>query len=538
MSLLSKDGETASESLLVVSKGRRTLRGIYDGVKTRHVLALMGFLGFVDMATLRVNLSLALVAMVNHTAILTNNTPASGEECKAQSGNGTAEKMRDGPFVWNEYEQGIILGAFFYGFVVTQIPGGRLAERFGAKWLFGVAVLSTSLLTLLIPAAASWSVNAFVALRVVMGLGQGVTFPAMHCMIARWMPKDERSLLSTIIYSGMHIGTVVAMPISGLLCDSSFLGGWPATFYFFGLIGVVWFVFWVFLVYNTPQEHPRISEDERVYIEASQGQQQPRSEKPPVPWRAVLTSVPFWALMVAHLGFDWGFYTMFTEIPSYFRGILHFDIGKNGLVSALPYICGTAFGISSGFLADYVRRKGRFSISFIRKFFNSVSFFGAAACLFTLTLAECDKVLNVALLTLAMGFTTMCSAGFLVTHVDMSPDFAGTLMGMTNSFANLTGFLAPLTIGSLTNNNETIAQWSIVFYIAAGVYGVTGVIFLLFGSAELQPWGTHAQTCGVNPALAAPGSGNLLAGAPSTAGHDDRTAWSPTFDSTLPEQAD
>lgn len=100
----------------------------------------------------------------------------------------------------------------------------------------------------------------------------------MHCMIARWVPKDERSLLSTIIYSGVHIGTVVAMPISGVLCDSSFLGGWPATFYFFGLIGVVWFVFWVFLVYNSPQEHPRISADELMYIEASQGEQQPRSE--------------------------------------------------------------------------------------------------------------------------------------------------------------------------------------------------------------------------------------------------------------------
>lgn len=178
--------------------------------------------------------------------------------------------------MWNEYEQGIVLGAFFYGYVLTQIPGGRLAERFGAKWLYGVGVLATALLTLLTPLAAKWSIYAFVVLRVLMGLGEGVTFPAMHAMIARWLPKDERSLLSTIIYSGGQIGTVIAMPISGLLCDSTFLGGWPAAFYVFGLVGVVWFVLWCLLVYNSPQEHPRISDEERIYIETNQGEEQAR----------------------------------------------------------------------------------------------------------------------------------------------------------------------------------------------------------------------------------------------------------------------
>ncbi|KAH6937103.1 hypothetical protein HPB50_025564 [Hyalomma asiaticum] len=251
---------------------------MYDAVQTRHVLALMGFLGFVNVYALRVNLSVALVAMVNHTAILANSTPSSGEECKAEPANSTKEKLQDGTFIWNEYEQGIILGAFFYGYVVTQIPGGRLAERVGAKWLYGVGVLVTALLTLLTPVAASWSIYAFVTLRVMMGLGEGVTFPAMHAMIARWLPKDERSLLSTIIYSGGQIGTVVAMPVSGLLCDSTFLGGWPAAFYVFGLAGVVWFVFWALLAYNSPQEHPRISDEERIYIETNQGEEQTREQ--------------------------------------------------------------------------------------------------------------------------------------------------------------------------------------------------------------------------------------------------------------------
>ncbi|KAM7292521.1 putative inorganic phosphate cotransporter [Ixodes scapularis] len=533
MALLDKEDGT-SESLL--SRKRRSFKSLYDAVQTRHVLALMGFLGFVNVYALRVNLSVALVAMVNHTAISTNHTPTYAQECRPDGFNETTEKLQDGTFIWNEYQQGIALGAFFYGYVLTQIPGGRLAERIGAKWLYGVGVLITALLTLLTPVAAMWSFYAFVALRVMMGLGEGVTFPAMHAMIARWLPKDERSFLSTVIYSGGQIGTVIAMPISGILCDSTFLGGWPAAFYVFGLIGIVWFVFWALLVYNSPQEHPRISDEERIYIETNQGEEQAR-EKLPIPWRAVLTSLPFWALMLTHFGQNWGFYTLLTELPSYLKNILHFDIKQNGYVSALPYLLGTVTSWSAGILADHIRRRDLFSTSIIRKFFNSVSFFGTAVCLFAVTFVGCNYILSVAFLTVGMGLNAFAFSGYMVTHVDMSPDFAGTLMGMTNAFANLAGFLAPLAVGSLTNNNETITQWSIVFYIASGTYIITGAIFVLFGSAELQPWGLYAQTRGTNFAGALGTLGADPSGTVPYQATDDGTPESPKSDDAFPTEA-
>lgn len=124
-------------------------------------------------------------------------------------------------------------------------------------------------------------------------------------------------------------------------------------------------------MYNSPQEHPRISDEERIYIETNQGEEQAR-EKLAVPWRAVLTSLPFWALMLTHFGQNWGFYTLLTEMPSYLKGILHFDIKQNGVLSALPYLLGTVTGWGAGFLADYIRRRDLFTTSIIRKFFNSV----------------------------------------------------------------------------------------------------------------------------------------------------------------------
>ena len=75
-------------------------------------------------------------------------------------------------FDWDAQEQGIILGAFYYGYVVTQIPGGYMAEKYGGKWLFGIGIFITAVLTLLTPIAASSGVPVFIAVRIIEGLGE------------------------------------------------------------------------------------------------------------------------------------------------------------------------------------------------------------------------------------------------------------------------------------------------------------------------------------------------------------------------------
>jgi MFS family permease len=95
----------------------------------------------------------------------------------------------------------------------------------------------------------------------------------MHALIAKWAPPYQRSLFSSIIYGGATAGLVVSMPISGLLAESSFLGGWPSVFYVFGLLGIVWFVMWSMLVYESPDVHPWISVAEKRLINQSIGRQ-------------------------------------------------------------------------------------------------------------------------------------------------------------------------------------------------------------------------------------------------------------------------
>lgn len=229
---------------------------------TRHTFALLSFLGFANMYAMRVNLSVAIVAMVNAPE-QSNNTNI-GQECPMQNHTNAKLINVDGNFDWDNKEQGLILGAFYCGYIVTQIPAGFLAEKYGGKWFYGLGVLCTSVFTLLTPVAAEVGVVLLVLCKVLSGLGEGMTFPAMHAMVSRWAPLGERSKFVTFIASGAQFGTFVGLSISGVLAAHI---SWPSLFYFFGVLGCIWFVFWIFLVVNTPQEHPRISLRELDYIE-------------------------------------------------------------------------------------------------------------------------------------------------------------------------------------------------------------------------------------------------------------------------------
>lgn len=235
--------------------------------------------------------------------------------------------QKNGEFNWDEGTQGIILGSFFYGYVLTQVPGGRLAERFGGKHIYGYGILMTTLFTLLTPLAAKISVPALVIVRIFTGLGEGVTFPSMHAMLSKWIPPLERSRFAAYVYAGANFGTIISLPVSGWLCSLDFMGGWPLAFYIFGGIGIFWFAAWMLLVFDEPKKHPRITVEEKRFIElACKTKDNVELDEDYVPWRAIFTSVPLWALLITQCGQSWLFYTLLTELPTYMSNILHFDI--------------------------------------------------------------------------------------------------------------------------------------------------------------------------------------------------------------------
>ncbi|CAO1381808.1 unnamed protein product [Diamesa tonsa] len=465
--------------------------------KARQVLAILGFLGFANVYAMRVNLSISIVSMVNNSAIIIPSNETLTDVCPIPTPTNSSIPARDGEFVWDEATQGIVLGAFFYGYVLTQIPGGRLAELLGGKMIYGIGVLMTGVFTLLTPMAARHNLPALVLVRIFEGIFEGVTYPSMHAILARWIPPLERSRFAASVYSGSNFGTIISIPLTGYLCSLDYMGGWPLSFYIFGGLGIIWFFFWIYYVYDTPESHPRISFDERNYIQQSLKSRDNELDtiraNDSVPWRSFLTSVPLWALLITVCGQSWTFYTQLTELPTYMSNVLHFNIQQNSILSALPYLTSWLFGIGCSIFADWLIAQNYISQKNSYKLWNSVASIVPSLGLVGVAMVGCDRVWIMMLLAGAGAFQGAIYPGNQMNHISLSPRFAGTMFGITNGAANIMGFLAPYIIGSMIKGKETLNTWKQVFYLSAFINIMCNFVYMAFASAEEQPWSKRRQ---------------------------------------------
>ncbi|KAG7159683.1 Sialin-like 8 [Homarus americanus] len=413
----------------------------------RHTVVLLGFLGITIVYITRINLSIAIVAMVGST----NTTSNLSNTCPAPSDN-SSDVVMEGEFDWNEQTQGLILGAFFYGYIPSNFFGGRMVEYLGPRLMFGTGVVGPSVLTLLSPLCASVSSSLFVALRVMEGLIQGVTFPSMHYMMSAWIPPKEKAKFSSMIFCGMQVGTVLANAVGGWLCSTNFLGGWPSAFYLPGIIGVIWGIPWFLLARDRPEYHPRISQKELTYILTHRSFVTGRKTVT-IPWRSLGNSVPFWTLMVTCFGYSFGFNTLLTELPTYLSNMMHFDMGSSGLMAALPYLVQTVVSVAWGIGAGFLTTHNKVTINILRKVSTGFALYGSGLALLAMTLVGCDSTLALVFMSLGLGAQGAINSGSVISEQDIAPNLAGTLKGITNSLGSVTGILAPLITGAIINNN-------------------------------------------------------------------------------------
>ncbi|XP_049819870.1 putative inorganic phosphate cotransporter isoform X2 [Aethina tumida] len=461
----------------------------------RHFVTFMLFLGMANAYIMRTNMSVAIVAMVNHTAVNEKHSGNSSEsdpidlECGAVTTT-TDKNEPDGEFVWDTDVQGYVLSSFFYGYVITQIPFGILAKKYGNIYFLGIGMLINSVFGLLVPVAAQWGIYWLVAVRFIQGLGEGPIVPCTHALLAKWIPPNERSRLGAFVYAGAQFGTVISMPLSGLLSISA--GGWPSIFYVFGAVGTVWCIAFLFLVYEDPQTCKKITLEERKYIQNSLGAIIGHNI-PPIPWMAILKSMPFWAILIAHMGHNYGYETLMTELPTYMKQVLHFSIKDNGFLSALPYLAMWLFSIFISHVADWMLTKPYFTHTIVRKIINGIGQYGPAIALVAASFTGCDRWLTVALVTIGVGLNGGIYSGFKVNHLDISPQYAGILMSITNCLANLAGLLAPIYAGYIVKGGATIAKWRVVFITAAGVYAACCTFYVFFSSGQRQSFDKPAE---------------------------------------------
>lgn len=335
----------------------------------------MVILGFMLNYALRVNLTIAIVAMVSPVVNLvkSNATEVVGAITQALTGNETSTlapalaNADDTHFAWDAYEQNIILGSFFWGYILTELPGGRLAELIGGRRVFGHSMLWSSALTLLTPFAAMTHYSALITVRVLLGFFLGASWPAIHPMTAVWIkPMDRSKFMSNMMASSL--GAAITMPICGFLISSF---GWASVFYVTGGIGLAWSIVWFLVVFETPAAHPRITVEERREIEEAIGSSTSKKRPTYVPWKDMLTSGPVWAIVLVHGASVFGFFTVVNQLPTYMKYILKFNIKENGLLSSLPYLGKYVMAVAASYLADHLRQTGKLSTTAARKIFTT-----------------------------------------------------------------------------------------------------------------------------------------------------------------------
>lgn len=297
-----------------------------------------------------------------------------------------------------------------------------------------------------------------------------------------------------IAYGGFSFAATVTFPICAFLCENF---GWESIFYVTGGMGLFLLVVAYFLVFEWPENHPRISAQELEYLRKTRSVSYSSSQKSKsvqVPWCSIITSGPINVIHVTHTCFTWGFLMVGMYMPTYLKEVLYMDTSQNGLYSSLPYLGMLCVHFTIGTIFDFFRRKNCCSVSVLRKVFNTVGMIGPAISMVLTGFLSCTNIgfgITMVALGQALGeFSFM--GGYMLSIFEVAPKYAGIIIGITNTFGVLPGFICPLFVSLLTPNG-TREEWILVFCIAAGLNVFGAVLYAIFGSCELQPWAANVD---------------------------------------------
>ncbi|XP_055529939.1 sialin-like isoform X2 [Wyeomyia smithii] len=464
-------------------------------IPKRLIVAIMIFIACVTSFMLRVNMSLNLLAMVKP---ITNST-AKSVNISTVTINSTEvllptnittpqpklEIQNFGPrYQWDQGTQGRILGAYFYGFMITSLPAGLMAERYGPKLVVSLSFVVSAIATAATPALAAVGPWYVIGSRAVVGIVAGLVYPGLQNLISRWIPPNERGKVIACISGGSTFGTVITWPMSGILTEQL---GWSYAFYLPALIVLLMAVLWVALIENSPDQHSTITLEEKRIIDDSFGNTISKAKSWP-PYGKVLTSIPFLALLMLHYGSMWGMSFFITQAPKFMNEVLGFKLANAGFLSSLPYLARMFSGFIFGYIGDVILQREIMSRTTLRKSFCMFSHFLPGAFLVILPFIAQDPLVCVGCIVLCLGFNGSSTITNLVNAQDLAPNFAASLYGFLSFLGTTTGFIAPMLVGYFTAENSTINEWKYIFLITAVIYFVTGLAFVGFGSGQVQKW--------------------------------------------------
>ncbi len=387
-------------------------------------------------------------------------------------------------------QMGYIFSAFAWSYVLAQLPGGWLLDRFGSKKIIVVGLTTWSLFTMFQGAVGFLTGGLAVAvlflLRFLVGAAEAPSFPGNGRITSAWFPASERGFASAIFNSAQYFATALFAPIMGWIVHSF---GWAAVFYCMGGLGLILALFWNRMIYS-PKEHPRMNAAELEYIRAggalvdlsdqtTTGPANVPQVDPVACVKELLSTRMLLGVYIFQFCINVLTYFFLTWFPVYLVTERHMTILKAGFVASLPAICGFIGGVLGGWISDRLFKAG-WSLSAARKTPIVIGMLMAMSVI-GCNYIESDTVV-VALMSMAFFGKGVGALGWAVVS-DTSPKEAGGLSGaLFNTFGNAAGIVTPIVIGYILQSTGSFAA-ALVF---VGISAAVALIMMVFVVGDIH----------------------------------------------------
>lgn len=385
---------------------------------------------------------------------------------------------------------GYIFSAFGWAYVIGQVPGGWLLDKFGARKVYFWSILLWSIFTVLLGFVDIFgSIPLIIAslfiLRFLVGLSESPAFPGNSQIVAAWFPTKERGTAAAIFNSAQYFATVIFAPFMGWLVTHIH---WQSVFWIMGAIGIVIAFIWLKVIYS-PEKHPRINKEELTYLRGngaitSMGENKSKTldQKNKMSWsnvKKLLSSRMLLGIFIAQYCITCLTYFFLTWFPVYLVKERHMTILQAGFAAVLPALCGFIGGILGGIISDRLIRMNK-SLSFSRKFPIVLGM------LLSTSIIVCNYVDSqtaiVFFMSLAFFGKGFGALGWAVMS-DVAPkEMIGLSGGLFNTFGNTAGIIIPIAIGYIVASTGSF-NGALVF---VGIHAIIAILCYLFVVGKIE----------------------------------------------------
>uniref|UniRef100_A0A0D9WH67 Major facilitator superfamily (MFS) profile domain-containing protein n=1 Tax=Leersia perrieri TaxID=77586 RepID=A0A0D9WH67_9ORYZ len=359
---------------------------------------------------------------------------------------------------WSSSFLGIVQSSFLWGYVFSSMVGGALADRYGGKKVMAGAAALWSLATFLTPWAASQSTMMLLAVRALFGLAEGVAFPTMSTFLPKWFPIHERATAVGISMGGFHLGNVISFLATPIIMSHIGLAG---TFAFFASLGYLWLSLWMFNVESDPLDSRTISKSELQLILAGRSASKVQGSKFPS-LREILSKIEMWAIIVANVVNNWGYFVLLSWMPVYFKTVYNVNLKQAAWFSAIPWAVMALSGYVAGASADFL--------------IKSVHWFYWARRV-------------TALPKICPNAVCCCSPHdhcpeleFFQSSWDIAPKYAGSLHGLTNGIGTVAAIVSTIGTGYFV---EWLGSFQAFLTLTAVLYFSATIFYNTYATGDL-----------------------------------------------------